>query len=90
MAGIVWVRPYHNPYVLTNASVELHEHASVENNWENIPPTCKEHYTVQIITFIFFSAREREDEPNPAIWLVPGAGGIFRSWPRSTERAAGS
>ena len=37
---------------------------------------------------LFFSQRvSGQDEPNPAIWLVPGAGGIFRSWPRSTERA---
>jgi len=31
---------------------------------------------------LLFSQRvSGQDEPNPAIWLVPGAGGIFRSWP---------
>ena len=42
-----------------------------------------------IVYLLFFFSQHAigQDEPNPAISLVLGAGGIFRSYPRSTERA---
>ena len=39
-------------------------------------------FILLVITFfVFFWAREREGFNNPAIWLVPRAGGIFSSGP---------